>query len=66
MKRKYGPLAVLLIGAAATAGCGNAGATGGDERGSAAVEVCRDHGGVVAFEDDVVICRDQEFFQVED
>jgi hypothetical protein len=30
-------------------------------RGARVVEVCRGHGGVVAFDDDAVICRDQTF-----
>jgi hypothetical protein len=30
-----------------------------NERGTSAVEHCRTHGGVIAFEDDSVICRDQ-------
>lgn len=41
-----------VIAALAAAGCG-------DDRGRDVVNACLDHGGVVALDDDVVICRDQ-------
>jgi hypothetical protein len=41
------------------AGCGSDLASSPEERASSAVRECRGHGGVAAFEDDVVICRDQ-------
>jgi hypothetical protein len=66
MKGKFVPIAVVLIGAAGAAGCGDGGNSSADERGAAAVDSCRDHRGVVAFEDDVVICGDQTFFHVEE
>ena len=49
--------ALVLI--AAAAGCG-AQASSDDrrDRASTAIEVCRGHDGVVAFDDDAVICRD--------
>jgi hypothetical protein len=31
-----------------------------------AVEACRGHGGVVAFDDDIVICRDHTVWEAEE
>ena len=36
-----------------------------DERGRRAVDACREHDGVSAFDDDIVICRDQTFHEAE-
>ena len=36
-----------------------------EDRGAAAVAICRDHGGVIAFDDEVVICRDQTSHRIE-
>jgi hypothetical protein len=48
---------LALVGAA---GCGSEGTSGDrEERSAAAVNECRGHGGVSAFDDDVVICMDQ-------
>jgi hypothetical protein len=53
----------LLLAGASVGGCDSGAEDPGErsteERGSSAVEACRAHGGVIAFEDDVVICRDQ-------
>lgn len=49
-------VALAAISAAALAACGS---SEPDDRGAAAVAVCRDHGGVIAFDDEIVICRDQ-------
>jgi hypothetical protein len=51
--------AVALLCAAALAGCGQSDA---DTRGATAVGQCRAHGGVVALEDEIVVCRDQTYF----
>jgi hypothetical protein len=48
-----------LLAIAPLAGCGEEASTDREERGLSAVEECSGHGGVAAFEDDVVICRDQ-------
>jgi hypothetical protein len=53
-------IAVALIVAAASAGCASGGASADwQDRGAGAVEACSAHGGVGAFDDDAVICRDQ-------
>jgi hypothetical protein len=53
------PVAATLAIASA-AGCGTEGGTQDrEERGTRAVDECRGHGGVGAFDDDVVICGDQ-------
>jgi hypothetical protein len=39
--------------------------TSSGERASRAVEACRDHDGVAAFDDDIAICRDETSAQVE-
>lgn len=36
-----------------------------EDRGGAAVALCRTHGGVIAFDDEVVICRDQTSHRIE-
>jgi hypothetical protein len=52
--------AVAILAAAAVAGCGEDGSSSDRESRSAdAVNECRGHGGVTAFDDDVVICADQ-------
>jgi hypothetical protein len=38
--------------------------TANEERDARAVEACRGHGGVAAFDDDIAICRDQTFQEV--
>jgi hypothetical protein len=48
------PLAAVL----ALTGCGSGGSQDREERSAGAVNECRGHGGVAAFDDDVVICRD--------
>jgi hypothetical protein len=61
-RKKLIPIAVGLLAATASAGCASdedPGARSAEDRGSTAVEACRAHGGAIAFEDDVVICRDQ-------
>jgi hypothetical protein len=51
--------AAMLIGANAAA-CGSDGSSSDrEERSMNAVNECRGHGGVSAFDDDVVICLDQ-------
>ena len=51
-------LAVLAAGAL-TACASQESSQDRAERGARAVEICRGHGGVAAFDDDAVICRDQ-------
>jgi hypothetical protein len=66
MNGKVIGIAVALLATTAVAGCGSEAERRGSEavedRGSRAVEACRGHGGAIAFEDDVVICRDQTTF----
>jgi hypothetical protein len=50
-----GLLAAIAVGCAGE----DPGSRSPEDRGADAVAACRTHGGVVAFEDDVVICRDQ-------
>jgi hypothetical protein len=49
-------VALTAISATGLVACGEAEP---QDRGAAAVALCRDHGGVIAFDDEVVICRDQ-------
>jgi hypothetical protein len=59
MRQLVAPTAAVLALAGA-AGCGTEGASQDrEERSTRAVEQCRGHGGVSAFDDDVVICVDQ-------
>jgi hypothetical protein len=59
---RIGRWAVLVAVATATAGmagCGEGSTADREERSTQAVNECRGHGGVSAFDDDVVICVDQ-------
>jgi hypothetical protein len=59
MRQLVLPVAAALAVAGA-AGCGSEGGTRDrEERSRQAVNQCRGHGGVSAFDDDVVICVDQ-------
>jgi hypothetical protein len=59
MRQLVAPTAAVLALAGA-AGCGAEGSSRDrEERSRQAVEECRGHGGVGAFDDDVVICVDQ-------
>jgi hypothetical protein len=52
--------AAAVLALAGTVGCGGEGASRDrEERSTQAVEECRGHGGVGAFDDNVVICVDQ-------
>jgi hypothetical protein len=52
--------AIAVLAAAALTGCGEDGSSSDRETRSVnAVNECRGHGGVSAFDDDVVICTDQ-------
>jgi hypothetical protein len=52
--------AAAVLALAGTVGCGAEGASGDrEERSRQAIDECRGHGGVSAFDDDVVICLDQ-------
>jgi hypothetical protein len=52
--------AAAALALAGAAGCGTEGASQDrEERSTQAVDECRGHGGVSAFDDDVVICLDQ-------
>jgi hypothetical protein len=59
MRQLVAPAAAVLA-LAGVAGCGSEGASQDrEERSTQAIEECRGHGGVSAFDDDVVICLDQ-------
>jgi hypothetical protein len=52
--------AAAVLALAGTVGCGSEGGSRDrEERSTQAVNECRGHGGVGAFDDDVVICGDQ-------
>lgn len=55
-------VALTAISAVSLTACGDSEST---DRGAAAVALCREHGGVVAFEDEIVICRDQTYHSSE-
>jgi hypothetical protein len=59
MKRKLIVTVSAALSFATFAGCASDEPSSREDRASSAVEECRGHGGVGAFEDDVVICRDQ-------
>jgi hypothetical protein len=54
--RLVAAFAAMLVGVVGLGGCGNGES---DPRGVEAVGLCRGHDGVVAIEDEIVICRDQ-------
>jgi hypothetical protein len=59
MRQLVVPVAAMLAFAGG-AGCGSDGSSADrEERSTSAVNECRGHGGVSAFDDDVVICLDQ-------
>jgi hypothetical protein len=59
MRQLVAPAAAVLA-LAGTMGCGEEGSSQDrEERSTQAVDECRGHGGVSAFDDDVVICVDQ-------
>jgi hypothetical protein len=61
MRQLVVPAAAALVLASA-AGCGAEGSSRDrEERSTRAVDECRGHGGVSAFDDDVVICLDQTY-----
>jgi hypothetical protein len=52
--------AVAMLAVGSVVGCGSDGSSSDrEERSTRAVNQCRGHGGVSAFDDDVVICLDQ-------
>lgn len=51
-------IGVVILAILGGAGCDQAD-TDAEDRGDAAVELCRGHGGVAALDDDIVVCRDQ-------
>jgi hypothetical protein len=59
MRQLVAPAAAVLA-VAGVVGCGTDGSSDDrEERSTQAVDECRGHGGVSAFDDDVVICLDQ-------
>ena len=59
-RRKWTSLAVALLAASAFAGCSSDPSSDSlEERALQTLERCRAHGGVAAFDDDAVVCRDQ-------
>jgi formylmethanofuran:tetrahydromethanopterin formyltransferase len=48
-----------LLGGVALVGCGSSESSDRAGRVSRVIEACNGHGGVVAFDDDAVICEDQ-------
>jgi hypothetical protein len=52
-------LAAATLAVAGAVGCGEGVSEDREERSTSAVNECRGHGGVGAFDDDVVICVDQ-------
>jgi hypothetical protein len=62
-RQRWLPLVAAVVVATGLAGCGEEPSTA-EERGRRAVQMCSGHGGVVAFEDDLAICRDQTYHEV--
>ena len=66
MRQLVAPAAAVLA-LAGTMGCGDEGSSQDrEERSMQAVDECRGHGGVSAFDDNIVICRDQSFHEAEE
>lgn len=57
-------LALASLAVASGVGCDESDSQA-EERGKAAIELCRGHGGVAALDDDIVICRDQSVHEGE-
>jgi hypothetical protein len=55
--KKVATIVIVAIATTATAGCGEPPTA--EERAKRAVELCRGHDGVVAFDDEIVVCADQ-------
>jgi hypothetical protein len=53
-------VAALALGACAS---GDSSSVDRADRSTTVVEACREHGGVTAFDDDAVICRDQTYVE---
>jgi hypothetical protein len=58
-KRQLIAIVIAVLSLASFSGCASDDAVVHEERSSSAIEECREHGGVGAFDDDIVICRDQ-------
>jgi len=58
-KRQLIATVSAALSLATFAGCASDEPSSREDRASSAVQECRGHGGVGAFEDNVVICRDQ-------
>ena len=58
-KRQLIAIVIAVLSLASFSGCASDDAAVHEERSSSAIEECREHGGVAAFDDDIVICRDQ-------
>lgn len=55
-------VALTVISGTGLVACGN---QEPDDRGADAIALCRGNGGVIAFDDEVVICRNQTSHQIE-
>jgi hypothetical protein len=66
MKRNVLVTPVIAILAAIFGAACDAANSESEERGVAAVQLCRGHGGVAAFDDDIAICGDQSVQQEAD
>jgi hypothetical protein len=59
-ERQLIALVIAVLSIASLVGCGSDDSSSSfEDRAMSVVEECREHGGVGAFDDDVVICRDQ-------
>lgn len=58
-------MTAIALAAISVMGVSACGSSEVDDRGPRAVALCRGHGGVIAFEDDIVICRDQSSHRIE-
>ena len=64
---RIGALAALAVVASLTAACGgDSNVSDRSERSARTIEMCREHGGVAAFDDDAVICADGTFLELSD
>ena len=58
-ERQLIAVAIAVLSLATFSGCAGDEEAVHEERSSSAIDECREHGGVAAFDDDIVICRDQ-------
>jgi len=64
IKKQLVPTAIVFLAVAGASGCGaDESSSDRANRASGAIEACRGHDGVIAFDDDAIICGDGTFHE---